>query len=85
MQEYNQNALPIGYELEEFEIVSILGSGGFGVTYKAVDTNLDKEVAIKEYLPNQIASRSGHTITYSQKDEKIYNWGLQRFLEEAKF
>lgn len=84
MKEYNQNALPIDYQLEEFKIISILGSGGFGITYKAIDTNLDKEVAIKEYLPNHIASRVNYTVTCSQQDEKTYNWGLERFLDEAK-
>ena len=45
----HHNALPAGYRLGEYEIQTVLGSGGFGVTYKAHDHNLDKLVAIKEY------------------------------------
>ena len=47
----HHNALPAGYRLGEYEIQTVLGSGGFGVTYKAHDHNLGTiEVAIKEYL-----------------------------------
>src|SRR5882724_9945293 len=34
-----------------YRIVSVLGQGSFGITYRAVDTELGREVAIKEYLP----------------------------------
>src|SRR5438309_1687269 len=43
--------------LLEFEIVSTLGHGGFGITYRATDTKLEETVAIKEYLPNTLAVR----------------------------
>ena len=51
MTEY-LHALPSGYHIEEYELVRILGSGGFGTTYLGYDHHLDKAVAIKEYLPN---------------------------------
>jgi len=34
------NALPIGTQIESYEILSILGTGGFGITYKAQDHSL---------------------------------------------
>ena len=37
--------------LQEYRIEQVLGAGGFGITYLACDTNLDKNVALKEYLP----------------------------------
>ena len=46
------NALPQGYRLQEYELVRVLGFGGFGMTYLGFDHNLDKAVAIKEYLPS---------------------------------
>ena len=50
-------ALPAGYMLEEYRIEGMLGSGGFGITYLAHDTHLNKRVAVKEYLPNDFAVR----------------------------
>ena len=45
------HALPQGHRLQEYELVRVLGFGGFGMTYLGFDHNLDKAVAIKEYLP----------------------------------
>lgn len=53
------DALPPGYSLFEYRIESVLGQGGFGITYKAHDTNLSKWVAIKEFLPESFAGREG--------------------------
>jgi serine/threonine protein kinase len=82
----HHHALPEGYHLHWYEIDSILGQGGFGITYLARDTNLDQLVAIKEFLPSDLAARTedsnvqplsgGHTDTYG--------WGLNRFLTEAR-
>ena len=49
------HALPSGYRIEEYELVRVLGSCGFGITYLGYDHHLDKAVAIKEYLPNDLA------------------------------
>jgi len=85
MQEEHNNALPKGTMLYEFEIDSVLGQGGFGITYKAKDTHLDTYMVIKEYMPSQYASRSNHaTVTCISKDRDTFEWGKQRFLEEAK-
>ena len=82
----HHNALPSGYRLGEYEIQTVLGSGGFGVTYKAHDHNLDKLVAIKEYLPPDFAVRDGQTTVKpkSSANKDDYEWGLDRFLDEAR-
>ena len=82
----HHNALPAGYRLGEYEIQAVLGSGGFGVTYKAHDHNLDKAVAIKEYLPPEFAVRDGRTTVKpkSSASKDDYAWGLDRFLDEAR-
>ncbi|HSW15149.1 MAG TPA: protein kinase, partial [Solimonas sp.] len=76
-----------GTRLMEYEIRHVLGKpGGFGVTYLALDTNLDLEVAIKEYLPVEFALRGsdGHIATRIQDDDAAFAWGLRCFLNEAR-
>jgi serine/threonine protein kinase len=66
--------------------VLLLGSGGFGITYLARDVALDKPVAIKEYMPSDLAVRQ-QTLTVSPKsgqDKSDFDWGLDRFLDEAR-
>ncbi len=85
---YHKNALPAGHRLAEYEIQSVLGHGGFGITYLAKDTSLGALVAVKEYLPNELAARDGETavvpILEDRNAVKSYQWGLQRFIEEAR-
>lgn len=82
----NLNALPAGFRLEQYEIVRLLGAGGFGLTYLGFDNKLDRPVAIKEYLPNDLAVRSENNsvLPKSTGDRGDYNWGLERFLDEAR-
>ena len=77
------NALPQGYRLQEYELVRVLGFGGFGMTYLSFDHNLDKAVAIKEYLPADIATRTGDNSVAPQASQfrDDFEWGLGRFLE----
>ncbi len=79
-----RNALPAGAELQEYRIESVLGQGGFGITYQAYDTNLDASVAIKEYLPQLWASRDGDAVRVNEPDGANFDWGLRRFLDEAR-
>ena len=80
------HALPQGYRIQEYELVRVLGSGGFGITYLGYDHNLDKAVAIKEYLPNDLAVRGDNNsiLPKSTQDKADYEWGLERFLNEAQ-
>ena len=80
------NALPSGTRFEEYRLDAVLGSGGFGITYRAYDANLDKFVAIKEYLPVEFATRTeaSTVVPHSNADAQDYHWGLTRFLDEAR-
>ena len=80
------NALPQGHRLQEYELVRVLGFGGFGMTYLGFDHNLDKAVAIKEYLPSDIATRTGDNSVVPQASQfqEDFKWGLDRFLDEAR-
>jgi serine/threonine protein kinase len=81
-----RNALQMKSMLQEYRIEQVLGAGGFGITYLARDTNLDKDVAIKEYLPGELAMRApdGNVVAQGSTHEAGYKWGLERFLQEAR-
>ena len=81
-----RNALPMQSMLLEYRVEQVLGAGGFGITYRALDTNLDKDVAIKEYLPGELAMRApdGNVVAQATSHESGYKWGLDRFLLEAR-
>jgi hypothetical protein len=53
-----RGSLPRGIILGSYELKSILGRGAFGITYRARDTTLHRDVAIKEYLPTALALRA---------------------------
>ncbi len=78
--------LESGFEILWYRIDSVLGRGGFGITYLATDTNLNQLVAIKEYLPRDFATRSGDSTVQpvSKKEEDMFSWGLDRFMSEAQ-
>ena len=80
------HALPQGHRLQEYELVRVLGFGGFGMTYLGFDHNLDKAVAIKEYLPSDIAIRTADRSVAPQASNfrGDFQWGLDRFLDEAR-
>ena len=80
------NALPSGHRLQEYELVRVLGVGGFGMTYLGFDHHLDKAVAIKEYLPSDIATRTtdGSVVPQASSFHGDFQWGLERFLDEAR-
>ncbi len=82
----SRNALPAGYELLWYQIKSVLGQGAFGITYLARDINLDRLVAIKEFLPGQYAMRDGaETVRpVSETLQEKFTQGLQRFIDEAR-
>ena len=80
------NALPADFQLLWYRISRVLGHGGFGITYLALDTNLEQAVAIKEYLPGSIATRGpDHQVLPLTPDhEPDYRWGLERFISEGR-
>lgn len=81
-----RNALELNSTLGEYRLTAVLGAGGFGMTYLAWDANLEKKVAIKEYLPGDLALRAldGSVVPVSSDHNHDYRWGLDRFIQEAR-
>ena len=79
-------ALPQGTRVQDFEFHRVLGHGGFGITYLSWNVALDIPVAIKEYLPADLAMREQDmsVLPKSAGDEADFHWGLDRFLDEAR-
>ena len=71
-----------------YTIKSVLGQGGFGITYLGMDELYQRKVAIKEFFPQGIVTRNieyedAVTVTFvGEKDN--YNQGKEKFLKEAR-
>ena len=80
------NMLPVGFYLGEFEIVKVLGEGGFGIVYLADDHSLGRRVALKEYMPSSLAQRVGGTqvSVKSERHRETFEAGLKSFVNEAR-
>jgi serine/threonine protein kinase len=81
-----RGVLPAGTSLRGYELISILGQGAFGITYRARDLQLHRDVAIKEYLPTSLALREGRTtvVPRSAEHAEQFAWGRERFMDEAR-
>lgn len=82
----HRNSLPAGVNLQEYLVESVLGAGGFGITYLCRDTHLEKRVAIKEFFPSSLVVRAldGGVIPTQSEHQDSYAQGLQRFIQEAR-
>lgn len=80
------NALGAGMRLQEFEIRTVIGEGGFGIVYHAFDTLLERDVAIKEYLPvsHAVRANDGSVVARSERHAETFAKGLMYFLSEAR-
>ena len=81
-----ENALAPGTPLGKGRITigKKLGSGGFGVTYIAYDTKLKRRVAMKEFMPNYLATREGTKIVPKSGQNEPYQKAMNSFIKEAR-
>ncbi|MDZ5458495.1 serine/threonine protein kinase [Azohydromonas lata] len=77
--------LPAGHMLAEFRVERVLGKGGFGVVYLAFDTQLKRQVAVKEFMPQSLAQRlPDHCVVpISEQHRATFELGLRSFVREA--
>ncbi len=87
-----RNTLPENSILEDYRIKRLIGAGGFGITYLGKDLREPpdsprRNVAIKEYLPFEIATRMPDGIQVgilSEADRDDFLYGLEKFEREAR-
>ncbi|HEY9108725.1 MAG TPA: protein kinase, partial [Roseateles sp.] len=79
-------ALPVGTRFGELEILGTLGIGGFGIVYLARDHSLERDIAIKEYMPSQFAQRDGRSqvSVRSLSMKETFELGRRSFVNEAR-
>ncbi|MBS0447966.1 MAG: protein kinase [Proteobacteria bacterium] len=79
-------ALPAGTMLQEFVIREVVGEGGFSIVYLATDTRLQRDVALKEYMPANFAARGSRreVLARSMSHRDVFELGLRGFLVEAQ-
>ncbi|MCR4657260.1 MAG: serine/threonine protein kinase [Lachnospiraceae bacterium] len=88
-QRFPKEALPAGTILDDkYCLVRVLGTGGFGITYEAVNTRIGKKTAIKEFYYSRIMSRdaqsSGSVYLLNNEYEALFIREKENFLREAR-
>ncbi len=74
-----------GTVLDRYSIDSVLGAGGFGVTYRATDVTTGELVALKENFPSYLVTRdaAGNVVAAPHEKEE-FAWTMKNFIKEAR-
>lgn len=79
--------LPGGHVLNQYHIIRVLGSGGFGITYLAWDDLLQRKLVIKEHFPEILCERRSNNLALALRDsnrQDTFDWSLNHFRDEAR-
>jgi serine/threonine protein kinase len=79
-------ALAPGFQVDTLRVDRVLGRGAFGITYLVTDTVLYKPFALKEYLPEALAIRTGDGRVEARDADSAaaFNTGLEHFVAEGR-
>ena len=81
----HSSALAAGTRIRDYTIVSVIGTGGFSIVYKALDNSLMREVALKEYFPAGFAMRANDgSVRAHSRESAMFGKGIESFLNEGK-
>jgi hypothetical protein len=80
------DVLLAGARVGGFRIVELLGRGDSGVVYLALDSSLQRQVAIKEYFPTTLAQRGDgvEVVPRRSGNAAAFEAGRREFLQRAK-
>lgn len=75
-----------GLKNNRYIIRKRVGQGGFGITYKAFDVNLERDVAVKEFFSPTLMHReaSGNSVTVYPSSRDSFELQLAKFKREAR-
>ena len=71
----------------KYRVLSVLGQGGFGITYLVEHTLLDKKYAIKEFFPKDFCNRDSSDASISiatQSNTALVETLRNKFIKEAR-
>lgn len=68
----------------EYRIDRPLGQGGFGITYRGVDTRLNRAVAVKEFFPEGCWREGSTVVSAGRWNSDTYSNAKQKFLLEGQ-
>ena len=68
-----------------YQILRVLGRGGFGITYEAVNTKVNRRVAIKEFYSGEYMGREENTVVLTDRDkQEVFETAKKKFMREAR-
>ena len=76
--------LPLRTRLGIYDVREVLGRGGFGISYRAYDTQLQREVVLKEHAPLGLCTRAAGCAELEATDAPLYARSLASCCREAR-
>ena len=68
-----------------YQILRVLGRGGFGITYEAVNTKVNRRVAIKEFYSGEYMGRENNTVVLTDREkQEVFETAKKKFMREAR-